>query len=356
MKLSIFQEEVHPYRADFLLRVRQLTGWDIAVLYKTLRSTTLSPELQGHEVAAKRGFYRFRRYEPLLSHPAVSKSDLLILTFDPGILNLFEMLRAKPTGPRIALWGHGYGRSRLIRPLRHYLAAKADATIFYTEKRRVEFYRDKASSEHKSFVAPNSMVVANHGLGNSDKRHLLYVGRLQQRKRVDVAIDAIALLRARGVPARLMVLGDGEPVLSELKAQANRLGVNDAVTFMPATYEPDALRERFHQAFAYLSPGHVGLGAVHAVSYGVPVITARDVAHAPEVDHLVEGESLFSSGLSADDMADAIQHVMQQDQKALSQACYKRFLQTCTIDHMAEGFIEACRYAVEPRDAGARSF
>jgi glycosyltransferase involved in cell wall biosynthesis len=60
---------------------------------------------------------------------------------------------------------------------------------------------------------------------------IAFVGHLVQQKRPDRALDALALLRADGCAAHLVVAGTG-PLLPDLRAQATRLGVAGAVTFL----------------------------------------------------------------------------------------------------------------------------
>jgi glycosyltransferase involved in cell wall biosynthesis len=55
-------------------------------------------------------------------------------------------------------------------------------------------------------------------------------GRLVPIKRVEVALEAVALARGRGAPIRLAVVGDGE-LRADLQARAEALGLGDAVHF-----------------------------------------------------------------------------------------------------------------------------
>lgn len=71
-----------------------------------------------------------------------------------------------------------------------------------------------------------------------------YVGRLSPRKGVDVAVEALALLRGRGIAAHLDLVGtvfEGyEWFESDLRTQVSRLGLDDSVTFhgfVPSVWE-----------------------------------------------------------------------------------------------------------------------
>ena len=83
-------------------------------------------------------------------------------------------------------------------------------------------------------------VVVN-GIGESefepivrsaDAFDLVYVGELRSAKGVETLIDAVALLRGRGMRLSLLAVGSG-PSEVELKQRARDRGVADAITFGP---------------------------------------------------------------------------------------------------------------------------
>jgi glycogen(starch) synthase len=65
----------------------------------------------------------------------------------------------------------------------------------------------------------------------SRNRDLVFVGRLVSDKGADVLLDALGLLKARGLTPRLTIAGDG-PELSSLQAQALRLQLESQVEFV----------------------------------------------------------------------------------------------------------------------------
>lgn len=58
-----------------------------------------------------------------------------------------------------------------------------------------------------------------------------FVGRLVPIKRVDVLIEAVALARRRGVPAHLVIVGDG-PLRTTLEESVAAAGLRDHVSFL----------------------------------------------------------------------------------------------------------------------------
>jgi len=63
-----------------------------------------------------------------------------------------------------------------------------------------------------------------------DTLRILSLSRLAPEKRIDVLVDAFALVRAERPDATLTIAGTG-PLEAELRAQVDRLGLSDAVSF-----------------------------------------------------------------------------------------------------------------------------
>src|SRR5699024_1589412 len=74
-------------------------------------------------------------------------------------------------------------------------------------------------------------------LPQRERARFVVLARLEEQKRVEHAIKALALVRGRESEARLDVYGDGSK-LGELRQLAQARGVADAVTFHG--FDPDA--------------------------------------------------------------------------------------------------------------------
>ncbi len=99
---------------------------------------------------------------------------------------------------------------------------------------------------------------------------MLFVGRLQPRKRIDLLLRACAALPAALQP-RLLIVGDG-PARVELEAEAQQ--VYPAAEFTGARHG-EALASLFKMADLFVLPGTGGLAVQQAMAYGLPVIVAQ---------------------------------------------------------------------------------
>jgi glycosyltransferase involved in cell wall biosynthesis len=120
------------------------------------------------------------------------------------------------------------------------------------------------------------------------------VCRLVEKKGVDVLVDALTLLRARGVDMAADIVGDG-PLRSALQERARDAGVADLLTWHgPAT--PDQVRQALAGAGCFVLPCRVDstgdadglpVSIIEAMACGLPVISTA-TAGIPEA--VVDGE------------------------------------------------------------------
>jgi D-inositol-3-phosphate glycosyltransferase len=154
--------------------------------------------------------------------------------------------------------------------------------------------------DHDRF-RPGDRAIARTGLGLPDQPTVLFVGRIQPLKGLDVAIDAFALVR-RGVPsARFVIVGgpsgdEGPGELERLRRRVGAHGLDDAVDWWEPLPHHD-LPTVYQAADVLLFPSRsetFGLVAAEAQACGIPVVAsgAGGLAYAvedAESGYLVDG-------------------------------------------------------------------
>ena len=110
-------------------------------------------------------------------------------------------------------------------------------------------------------LAPALLPLGPRCPGGAGDPYFLFVGALEPRKAPDVLADAVALARARGLRARVVVVGEGRAAAPGLE-RAGRV-------------EAERLSALYSGATALVAPSRVegfGLPAVEALAHGTPVI------------------------------------------------------------------------------------
>lgn len=155
------------------------------------------------------------------------------------------------------------------------------------------------AERHRIFGAPNLPMV-------------MCCTRLHGYRRVDLLIEALALLREQGLPTNLLVVGDG-PAKASLEEAARRRRIS--ARFIGSVYNEKVLVRWFTAARVTASPGDIGLAAIHSMAYGTPVVSHSDAdSQMPEFEAIVPGVTggLFERG-SATDLARALREWIDRD-------------------------------------------
>lgn len=272
----------------------------------------------------------------ILSWLAEWDPDALILEANARYLsNRWAMGWMQRRGRPVLGWGLGApGRSRL----RDAFLNRFDALIAYSSQ-GAEEYQAIGFNRTRIFVAPNAVTGPPPPLPPrqaklNDPPIIMFVGRLQQRKRIDLLLQACAQLQSR--PA-LWIVGDG-PARSGLERQA-RTSYPQA-EFMGAL-QGQPLAERFRQADLFVLPGTGGLAVQQAMAHGLPVIVAE--ADGSQRDLVTDENGWLVRPGDLQALADALQRALGDltRLRVMGMASHRLVSERINIEVMAEAFLQA---------------
>jgi len=126
---------------------------------------------------------------------------------------------------------------------------------------------------------PTDVQTARDHLGVREDNVVLYVGRLEPLKGVDILVKAVADLEMVGSTRLLIVGGDKktDPLAEKLGVLAGSLGIADKVTFAGPVPQSE-LPTYYGAADVLVLPSHYesfGLVALEAMACGTPVVVSR---------------------------------------------------------------------------------
>ena len=236
--------------------------------------------------------------------PLKKEYSSFIITGDLCLTYVFFLFFCKLCGKKVYAWGHGVkSMNGKLFLLTKWIYANIDKYFTYGEKGKQRLI-ELGFPDNKFEVIYNSL---NKGINGKDLmkfksdvyfRHfgnnypvLIFVGRLTPVKKLDWLVRIIAEERKEGVYYNLVFIGDGTE-RKQLELLSANLNVINSVWFYGECYEGDELNLLLYNADVCVSPGNVGLTAIHAMEYGTPVITHDNFEkQMPEYESIVKGKT-----------------------------------------------------------------
>jgi glycosyltransferase involved in cell wall biosynthesis len=281
--------------------------------------------------------------------------EVLILEANPRYLTNGRLMGwMKARGRTVIGWTLGPARAGKIfspRVLSYY--REFPALVVYSNSGAKGFQELGIASE-RIFVAPNAVESttaealrarpgareeARAALALDGSPMILFVGRLQPRKRIENLLRACARLEK---PSQLLIVGDG-PDRARLERIADE--VFPAARFT-GDLRGEALGRCFLAADLFVMPGTGGLALQEAMLYGKPVAAAE--ADGSQRDLIREHENGWLLPPGDEEALLRVLRDALSDPGRLERmgaASRKIVLETATMEKMVDGFLKAIRFA-----------
>lgn len=269
--------------------------------------------------------------------------DAIVLLANPNHLSTWIAAPlARLRGIPVLFWGHGWlrqdtGPKRLFR---HGFYRLANHLLLYAERGKrlgmaagwkdediTVVYNSLSVDQADAIIARIERGelddhIPQRRFADPDRPLIVCTARLTDKCRFHLLLDAAARLAERGRPINILLLGDG-PERQALEDQARRLNI--AAIFHGACYDETITGPLLYHADLTVSPGKIGLTALHSLMYGTPAITHGTLDdQMPEVEAIEPGRTgaFFTNGDAgslADTIADWLAHA--PDRATVRAAC-----------------------------------
>lgn len=187
---------------------------------------------------------------------------------------------------------------------------------------------NKQHEMFKSHILPNGINEywinnkAENGkkLDDENRVRLVQVSRLNPRKNVDKSIEAVKILRDRGIDATIDILGEGE-CREKLECIANELGIGQYVKFQGFIDDLDTIKMAYRKNDIFVMPSlgeTFGLTYIEAMSQGLPIIGVRGTGVSDFFENGQVGQ--FVAEAKGSQIADAVIKIIQQ-YESISNQC-----------------------------------
>ena len=173
-------------------------------------------------------------------------------------------------------------------------------------------------------LAPLSQVELRNQLQLPlDPKIIICTARVTHKCRFDLLMHAATKLKFWNRNVFLLIVGDG-PEKQTLSALATSLGLPHK--FWGACYDEATIAKLYKAADLTVSPGKVGLTAMHSMAYGTPVISHGNFDHQmPEYEAIVPGVTGdFFAENSSDELARVIHKWFDEHPVKPERECIER--------------------------------
>jgi glycosyltransferase involved in cell wall biosynthesis len=208
--------------------------------------------------------------------------------------------------------------TRIIAVSRH--TAQDLSEIYNVPASKIEVVYEGVDTDFQPATPLQSAAIRTRY--SPDRPYLLMVGTLEPRKNHQLALEALAQLKAQGYPHRLLIAGGAGWLFDPITAAVSSLGLVDDVTF--TGYVPgEDLPALYSAATCVLLPSQYegfGLPLLEAMACGAPVISSN----ASSLPELAGEAALMIRPEDALGLAAAIRQVI--DNPALATSMRERGL------------------------------
>jgi glycosyltransferase involved in cell wall biosynthesis len=241
---------------------------------------------------------------------------------------------------KIYLWSHGwYGREGAVKKILKKIFFGLSDGVFlygnYAKNLMLEqgFKNDKLHIIYNSLSYDNQIKLRRElkqtdiylKRFNNQFKNLIFVGRLTEEKRLDLLLSAVHSLIKQKYNFNIIFIGEGESKESLLEMVKTK-EMGDNVWFYGACYEEEELSKLIYNADLCISPGNVGLTAIHSMMFGTPVVTHDDFRfQGPEFESIIPNETGdFFKRDNVDSLTETIKKWFNQSKSRdlIRKACY----------------------------------
>ena len=278
--------------------------------------------------------------------------DALILEANPRyVSNRSAMKWMADHGRPVLGWGLGLpgGERSVMSPrqsIRDRYVRRFQGLIAYSRQGARE-YRAVGAPAERVFVAPNSVTKAPELMPTKHRQtaervRLLFVGRLQPRKRVDLLMQACAAMDENLRP-ELVIVGDG-PARRSLEELAQE--IFPSAQFAGAL-EGQPLEQEFLGADLFVLPGTGGLAIQQAMAHALPIIAAEGDGSQRDLVQSENGWLVRPGDLS--DLERVLAEALEQPERLriMGEASFRAVQSSFNIDNMAAVFVDALHAVTE---------
>jgi len=352
-----------PYRVPLfntLARRLQMAGWELEVVFGSAGNSRRRWQIPAEQYAFKHHFLdaanvRLSRERIVNTYGGLARllqerrpAGIVCTGYTPGTMGAQRY--ARRAGVPLAIWsGAVEGREDAMwrRIQRRWLIRRTAGFLAYGSAAK-DYLVGLGAPAERVHIAWNTVDTSRfdalHGAASprdGEPLRLLTVGYLEEGKRIDHAIRAVAAAQERDLDVVFDIVGEGGH-RTALEQLARTCGVEESVRFL-GYQEGAALQRCYENAHAFLFTSDYdiwGLVLVEAMAAGLPCLASLRAGATRDL--VLEGETGYAINFErSDDVVDRLAALRDDIGRIeyMGNAARNRIRNQFTLDHSSEGWV-----------------
>lgn len=241
------------------------------------------------------------------------------------------------------VWGKEYwksylGRKGIIGAWMEKISAKMATKIISVSEHTTEKLVKELNVPRKKIITiPNGINIKeiNNVKPNKEKFDVIFAGRLNGHKNIDILIKSIGLIKKTNPKIKCIIIGDG-PEKHSLENLTRKLNLTKNITFKGFLQKHDDVISFIKASKVFVLPSireGFGISVIEANACGIPVITTNHKDNAAK-NLIKEGKNGFTISLNKKNLSNRIEttlkksHLMKEDcKKSAKQYDWKNIIE-----------------------------
>lgn len=370
MRKVVMFSNIFPYysKAFWTLLVRKIDNLRIGIQFEDNRGIKLVDITKNYSKKNQDKFFKVKNILIKNKHLVYQfgvvyrslfwKMDKAIFLGDAKVISTWiASLILRIRGTEVIFWTHGfYGKENLLKLFIRKLFYTLSNKFIVYERRGKKLMINNGFDPSKIYVIFNSL---DFDLNNKIYRKLVsinknstskvfhdptkpivsFIGRLTPQKKLDLLINAINKINENNYNLNLLVIGDGKEK-EKLEKLAKKGLEKKQIFFYGEVYDNHDAGQLLFDSTLCVSPGNVGLTAIHSLSFGTPVLTHDNFDNQmPEAEAIEEGKNGgFFRENDINDLVNKINFFALNNKLITKETCRKIILKYYNPNYMFKTF------------------
>jgi glycosyltransferase involved in cell wall biosynthesis len=243
----------------------------------------------------------------LIKHILAKKNETFIFLGDPHFLTTWVgVLLCRLLGKESYFWAHAIIRKKSLQDKVKKIFFKLPTGVLlygskakenliklgFDEKKLHVIYNSldyRKQLEVRSGIQDSDLMKMREKLFKNDLPIIFFIGRLTPQKQLHILINLTKELHESGTPCNLLLIGEGSEK-SSLEELAKTEQLSEFTNFYGSCHTEEEVGPLIACSNLCISPGEIGLTAMHSLVYGTPIVTHDSYIHQmPEYEAIKPG-------------------------------------------------------------------